>query len=870
VAAPTVSVAGPPQSVCGITATLAGNVAAIGTGTWTLISGAGTITIPGSPTSGITGLGLGANVFEWTITNAPCAPSTSQVTITGEVPPNAGTSAIIGICPTGAPSDLFLLLGGADLGGTWTGGPPALTNGDQGTYTPGFNVPGVYTYTVSGVVCPDSVTTVTVNLSAGDDPSFVYPDFCAGTGGTPGLITTPGGIFSFNPDPGDGATIVPSTGVIANEVAGGIYNIQYITPAGPCQDSVTIAVNIGTPANAGIDSALTACSIGGTTDLFTLLVGADGGGTWLPALTSGTGVFDPLLDAAGTYQYIVTGVAPCGDDTSDVVVTINTTDLFTLLVGADGGGTWLPALTSGTGVFDPATDPAGTYKYIVTGIAPCGDDTSDVVVTINTAANAGTDSTYSICATGTPIDLYSLLGVADLGGTWLPAMTSGTGVFDPATDPAGTYQYIVTGVAPCGDDTSDVVVTITATDDPTFTYANFCAGSGGLVGTVNTPGGTFSFNPDPGDGSTIVPATGAISNGVGGSTYSIQYITPAGPCQDSSTISVSVNTPPNAGTSSTLTACSTDGTTDLFTLIGAADVGGIWSPAMTSGTGVFDPGIDPAGTYQYLVNGIAPCGNDSVTVTVTLSTSGNAGTNSTLTACSTDGSTDLFPLLGVADLGGVWSPAMASGTGVFDPAVDVGGNYVYTITNSPCAPVTATITVTVNTVVNAGTSNTITLCDTDPVSDLFNLLGSADVGGIWSPIMNSGTGVFNPALDAPGVYTYTVTGIAPCIDATADVNVIIDNSGCDPVQPFVISNMLTPNGDGKNDTWIITNVSQLEGDQVMIFNRWGSKVFETSSYNNDWNGTHNGQDLPDGSYYYVIEHDGEVIQGPLTLLRTAK
>ena len=81
--------------------------------------------------------------------------------------------------------------------------------------------------------------------------------------------------------------------------------------------------------------------------------------------------------------------------------------------------------------------------------------------------------------------------------------------------------------------------------------------------------------------------------------------------------------------------------------------------------------------------------------------------------------------------------------------------------------------------------------------------------------------------------------------------------------------MLTPNGDGKNDTWIIQNVQLLEGSPVMIFNRWGTKLFETSSYQNDWDGTYNGEPLPDGSYFYVVEFNGETLQGPLTLLRTA-
>ncbi|MEP1069032.1 MAG: PKD domain-containing protein, partial [Crocinitomicaceae bacterium] len=77
----TIADAGADQDICVDNTTLAGNIATSGTGVWTLVSGSGTITTPSSPTSGVTGLGAGANVFEWTITNGTCAPSTDQVTI---------------------------------------------------------------------------------------------------------------------------------------------------------------------------------------------------------------------------------------------------------------------------------------------------------------------------------------------------------------------------------------------------------------------------------------------------------------------------------------------------------------------------------------------------------------------------------------------------------------------------------------------------------------------------------------------------------------------------------------------------------------------------------------------------------------------
>ena len=80
---------------CGVTtATLAANTPAVGTGAWTITSGAGgTVTTPTSPTSTFTGVAGTAYVLRWTISNAPCTASTDDVSITFNQTPtvaNAG------------------------------------------------------------------------------------------------------------------------------------------------------------------------------------------------------------------------------------------------------------------------------------------------------------------------------------------------------------------------------------------------------------------------------------------------------------------------------------------------------------------------------------------------------------------------------------------------------------------------------------------------------------------------------------------------------------------------------------------------------------------------------------------------------------
>ncbi len=77
----TTSNAGPPQTICATTTTLAGNTPTTGTGLWSLVSGTGIITSPSNPNTAVTGLGNGDIIFRWTISNAPCTSSSSDVTI---------------------------------------------------------------------------------------------------------------------------------------------------------------------------------------------------------------------------------------------------------------------------------------------------------------------------------------------------------------------------------------------------------------------------------------------------------------------------------------------------------------------------------------------------------------------------------------------------------------------------------------------------------------------------------------------------------------------------------------------------------------------------------------------------------------------
>ncbi|TSA24515.1 MAG: PKD domain-containing protein [Bacteroidetes bacterium] len=83
-----------------------------------------------------------------------------------------------------------------------------------------------------------------------------------------------------------------------------------------------------------------------------------------------------------------------------------------------------------------------------------------------------------------------------------------------------------------------------------------------------------------------------------------------------------------------------------------------------------------------------------------------------------------------------------------------------------------------------------------------------------------------------------------------------------------IMTVITPNGDGFNDRWEIFNLVEIEPCAVDIFNRWGQKVFSASPYNNDWDGTDQGRQLSNDTYYYFLRcNDATLRKGTINIVK---
>jgi gliding motility-associated-like protein len=94
---------------------------------------------------------------------------------------------------------------------------------------------------------------------------------------------------------------------------------------------------------------------------------------------------------------------------------------------------------------------------------------------------------------------------------------------------------------------------------------------------------------------------------------------------------------------------------------------------------------------------------------------------------------------------------------------------------------------------------------------------------------------------------------AGCECSLAEVRINVGaTEACD------IPSIFTPNEDGINDSFIIPCLNDdntFMNSELVIFNQWGDEVFSSQNYQNDWRGTYNSEDLPDGTYYYTLRFD---------------
>ena len=105
-----------------------------------------------------------------------------------------------------------------------------------------------------------------------------------------------------------------------------------------------------------------------------------------------------------------------------------------------------------------------------------------------------------------------------------------------------------------------------------------------------------------------------------------------------------------------------------------------------------------------------------------------------------------------------------------------------------------------------------------------------------------------------------------CDTATVRINI----KGPDSAADCFVPNLITPNGDGENESFFIPCIEAFPGSRLTIYNRYGNKIYHTEDYQNDWEGTYRGKPLPDGTYFYQLTFNDATrtaVQGYLVVLR---
>lgn len=535
---------------------------------------------------------------------------------------------------------------------------------------------------------------------------------------------------------------------------------------------------------------------------------------------------------------VVTKAVNAGQNATKIVCTNDGIQNLFLLLGPNAhvGGTWInPNGQVGDGLYNPLTSAIGNYTYLVLGTPPCQNDEATVNIRLAITPNAGIGTSIQKCTNSDTFDLFSLLtGNPQTGGTWSPVLHSNSSNFNPAIDLAGSYTYTVTGDLACGNATATIIVNLTPGPNAGISgSAQFCSNS--------LPASLFlSLGGNPTLGGTWTPTLlngiyDPLLNAPGTYTYSFSG---SGVCDnDSATVIVVENPVPSAGTNGTASFCLNDGTADLLNYLnGSAQQGGVWTPTLSSGTGVFNPSVDSSGQYTYTVGG-GLCSISTSVVMVTVTQSPNAGgLNASLLvlSCINATSINLFSgLNGTQQTDGIWRDAANTiVSNIVNPSLLTAGNYSYTYTVSggvsPCNTDSETVVLIIDLLPNAGVFNPISpICNTGGTLDLFSLLSSYQLGGIWKN--SSGELVSNPlnlVSIGEGVlnYSYSITNI--CGTDVAQVQFSLFNN---PQLNTANISVVSPNCQDQNLTFNFTNMN--DGVYTINFDISGSNNFPNQTVN---------------------------------------
>ncbi|MBS1742497.1 MAG: gliding motility-associated C-terminal domain-containing protein [Bacteroidetes bacterium] len=445
-------------------------------------------------------------------------------------------------------------------------------------------------------------------------------------------------------------------------------------------------------------------------------------------------------------------------------------------------------------------------------------------------------------------------------------------------DEPGTYIYTVTATIPgplgstCFAQTSVVVAPRPNIGNDTTVY--ICKGSTKDLETVyDTTGLTTSWSHYP-DGSSVGNPSAADTSGV----YQVVVTSNTTGCTDTALVTLVVDTVRFNVASTGNATCTVPG---QITVTDPTGVGSQFQYGISSIPGAFQPGntftVNP-GTYTITVLDSLGCTSESAPLVVTFTDDLYPVTVRPDTTLCLNQSVTLTANSSVPGDSYTWSPstglsAPTSASTIASPTDTT--LYTVYVTYGVCTDsAKVTIRIDKNLTVDAGGPLDIIAGQSEQATAIVTGSNPNLSTILWTPATGlSATNVLNPVVtpviqDGTTTYQITVTNTNGCT-ATDQLTVnVIPNVGCENVR-----NAFSPNGDGINDMWLVyDSYSCLTNVTVAVFNRYGSRVFESKDYRNLWDGKYKGKELPDGTYYAIVEFKfrngkSRTVRTDLTLLR---
>ncbi len=800
----------------------------------------------------------GGTSYTWTAgatssgTNTATASpsSTTSYTVTGTTSGCSGTATatvtvtplptITVNSPTICSGQTANLTAGGGTSYVWTAGATST-----GTNTADASPTSTTTYTVTGTTSGCSNTAIsTVTVTPLPTITVNSPTICNGqtasltaNGGT--TYTWSAGAASTGVNTADASPASTTTYTVTGTVSGCSNTAISTVTVTPLP---TITVNSPTICP-GQTASLTAN--GGTTY------------TWSAGATS-TGVNTADVSPASTTTYTVTGTtAGCSSAAVATVtvsaalnITVNSPTICngqTASLTASGGTTytWSAGATS-TGTNTADASPTNTTTYTITGTTGSCSGSTTATVTV-TPLPTITVNSPTICSGQTA-------NLTAGGGTtyvWSAGATS-TGVNTADASPASTTTYTVTGTTNGCSDSAIATVTVSAALSITVNSPTICNGQ---TANLTASGGT-----------TYVWSAGATSTGVNTAdasptsttTYTVTGTT--GSCSGTATTTVTVNALPAVNISGVSSICNGQSTT--LTANGATNY--VWNTSSTTNPLT----VSPLTTTIYSVVGTDGNGcTNTASITVVVNTIPLANAGNDITICS--GNTTILSASGGANY--LWSNSTSTASNPVSPSATT--TYYVTVSNGSCSD-NDTVTVFVNTSPIATVSPDITI--TQGASTTLVATGGGNY--LW----NDGSTTPSITVSPNQTTQYCVEVSNGTCSDTACVRVFVDLL----CGELFVPNAFSPNNDLSNDRFRVKvgNIACVEDVQLVVFDRWGEKVFEATSPQfacsdspsdniAGWDGVYNGKALDNGVFVYYLtiklSNSTEVIKkkGNVSLIR---